>query len=474
MKYYIISIFILGLAFLWLMNLKSLPKEWQTFVDNIDNDFQGYKTLEKLCTDIGGRLSGTSKGKQTEEFVTNLLKSYGYQNIIEDKFKHTAWQRENCILKLLQPFNKSITAYSLGMTPEENHLQSQIIDVNYGIPKNYGKLAPEMVKGKIVLIDMKTPVEYGIYHRVDKIQLAVKNGAMGAILYNSMFGNVISVGTASFDSILEIPAISISREDGLAVKNLLHSKESVMGEIIVKNEVYTSESTNIGVEIAGIESNDEMIIICAHLDAWDVGQGAIDNGSSVAILLELARQFKLQNIQTKRKIRFLFFMAEEFGLLGSNHYVQSEIAQLDNIIYLINLEMNLAPIGINLMLDDRNRDWFELLTEKLQSLGMQKQVITNPWLESDHTPFMMKGIPVLTFVEKTNIFSNITYHSNQDNIEFIIPEDLKNSVKIIGIVLKELANTSDIQKYRISKEHINQKMKQFGLYKKRQLRKMNN
>jgi Zn-dependent M28 family amino/carboxypeptidase len=215
-------------------------------------------------------------------------------------------------------------------------------------------------------------------------------------------------------------------------------------------------------------------MICAHLDAWDLGQGAIDNGSSVAILTELARQFKLQNIQTKRRIRFQFFMAEEFGLLGSNHYAQSEIAQLENIFYVINLEMNLAPIGINLMFDDRNRHWFELLTEKLQSLGMQKQVLANPWLESDHTPFMMKGVPVLTFIEKTNIFSSITYHSNQDKIDLIKLEDLENSVKVIGIILQEMANTTEIEKYRMTEEQINQKLKQFGLYNKLRLRKMVN
>ncbi len=136
--------------------------------------------------------------------------------------------------------------------------------------------------------------------------------------------------------------------------------------------------------------------------------------------------------------------------------------------------MNLAPNGINLMLDDRDRKWFESLIADLQSLGMQKQVIADQWLEGDQTPFMLKGIPALTFMEKANILTRKTYHSNQDNLELVSVKDIKTCVKVIGIVLQELANTKDIQKWRIPEKEIQQKIVAFGLYDKLRSRKMIN
>ncbi len=474
MKYYIILIFILLLGLLWLKQVRSLPDDWQEYSDSIDADFRGYDMLEKLCIDIGGRISGSAKGVEAEKYVTDLLKSFNYEKILNDRFRHIGWERLACTLDLKPALKRKIKALSLGMTPAESNIKSELVYVKFGLPEDYKKISAGKVKGKIVLIDMEFIVGQENYHRADKIRVAEKNGAIGVILFNQSVGNVISTGTASFRGISKIPAICISREDGLAIKELIQTKKTVDAEINVENKIYETESTNISVELDGNEINDEIVLISAHLDAWDIGQGAIDNGSSVAILLEIARQFKKQNIKTRRKIRFTFFMAEEFGLRGSYHFVNSNEELIKNLFYVMNLEMILAPKGINLLLDAGDREWFVSLLERLNSLGMQKQVVNNPWLESDHTPFMLEGIPSLIFLENTNHYVTKTYHSNQDIINLISSEEIKTCTKAIGLVLLELANTKDLKKRRMSQSDIHKKLVDTGIYEKLVLRELIN
>jgi len=475
LKYYVIAILVLILAFFIFFQMNTLPEKWQDFTEKIDSDFEGYKFLEDLCLNVGGRIAGTEKGVQAEKFVINYLNSFGYDKILLHKFEHIGWVRKQCTLNIKDPTNtiiKSIDAMSLGLTPELTNIEYPLIDMNSGTKEDYKNYSKESLKNKIVLVDKKSPIGHHIVHRVDKVKTAQDMGVQGLIIYNQLFGNVISVGAAAFDTISNIPAVSITREDGQELNELIQSHNSLMAEIKVENRIFDATSQNISIEIPGTEFKDEVVLISAHLDAWAVGQGAVDNGANVAVLLELARQFKIQNIKPKRTIRIIFFMTEEFGFVGSKHFIIDNSSLINNLFYVLNLEMNLKPNGINLLLDDRDRDWFESLTLGLKTLGMQKKVLSDPWLESDQAYFMMSGIPTLTFTERTDIFAGHKYHSSGDNIDLVDSDDLKNCVKVVGIVLQEIANASELKKWRLSEEEIKIKMEESGLDELTNLRNM--
>jgi len=475
LKYYIIAILALIIAFFVIFQLNRLPEKWQEFSDIIDTDFKGYSMLEDLCLNVGGRVAGTEKGKQAEKFVIDYLKSFGYEDVLLHKFEHLAWSRKHCILNIKDSTNnilKSIKALSLGLTPENTNIQYQLVNLFSGTEEDYVKYSSTKINNKIVLVDKKSPIKHNILHRVDKLKMAQENGAQGMIIFNQMYGTVISVGAAAFDQISAIPAVSITREDGEELQDLLQSENYLIAEMIVENKIFDATSQNISIEIPGQELKDEVVLISAHLDAWDVGQGAVDNGANDAVLLELARHLKLQNIQPKRTIRIVFFMAEEFGCVGSKHFIQDHKDLMNKLVYVLNLEMNINPNGVNLLLDDRDKKWFENLTNDLKTLGMQKKVIAEPWLESDQAYFMMSGIPTLTFTEKIDIFARHKYHSSDDKIELVDSDDLKNCVKVIGIILQEIANTPALKKWRLSEEEINNRLNKSGLDELLQLRNM--
>ena len=428
-----------------------------------------------MCLNIGGRIAGTEKGIKAEKFIIKYLKSFGYNDVDLHEFEHVSWQRGQCNLNIRYSDNntiKAINALSLGLTPANTNMEFQIVDLESGTLEDYEKYSGEYLNSKIILIDKKSPIGHNIVHRVDKVRIAQKMGVQGVIIMNQLYGNVISVGTAAFDSNSNIPAVSITREDGIILKGLINSNDSVFAELKIQNKVFKAKSKNISVEIPGKELRNEIVLISAHFDAWEVGQGAVDNGANVAVLLELARQFKLQNIQPKRTIRFIFFNAEEFGLVGSKRFIQDNPELINNLFYVINLEMNMSPNGINLLLDERDKSWFENLAENLNSLGMQKNVISEPWLESDHGYFILSGIPTLTFTEKSNIFAGHKYHSSGDKLELVSSDDLMNCTKVVGIVLEEISNTTEMQKWRLSEEELKSRLENSGLNELIQLRKM--
>lgn len=475
MKYYITAIIVLLLLFVLLFQLNTLPKKWQKFSDQLDNDFKGYAMLEDLCLNIGGRIAGTENAKKAENLTINYLKSFGFKDVILQEFEHIGWQRQKCELIIKNSNNDIYTnfdALSLGLTPQKTEIEFELIDLNAGLIEDYQKYSKKYLSNKIALVDKKSPIGNRIFHRFDKVRIAEKLGLRGIILFYELFGNVNSIGTASFSGVSNIPALSITREEGLRLKKLIQSNDTIFAHIKVSNTVKNATSQNISVEIPGNELKNEIVLISAHLDAWEVGQGAVDNGANVAVLLELARQFKLLNLHPKRTIRFMFFGAEEFGLCGSKFFIKDNPNIVDNLFYVLNLEMNISPNGINLLLDDRDKNWFGKLAENLNSLGVQNNIISDPWLESDHAYFMISGIPTLTFSEKSDIFSGQKYHSSGDNIELIDANDLKNCVKVIGIVLQEIANTTEIQKWRLSGKELESKIDKSGLKEIIDLRNM--
>ena len=112
------------------------------------------------------------------------------------------------------------------------------------------------------------------------------------------------------------------------------------------------------------------------------------------------------------------------------------------------------------------------MTENLTSLGVQKNVISEPWLESDHGYFILSGIPTLTFTEKSNIFAGHKYHSSGDKLELVSSDDLMNCTKVVGIVLEEISNTTEMQKWRLSEKELKSRLENSGLNELIQLRKM--
>ena len=422
----------------------------------IKQNSKAYSTLEEATKTIGHRLTGSENGAKAEEYTYNKFKEYGFENVEYQTFEVEAWARDQVALKINDTDTKVVT---LGHSPVKSEVTGEIVDLGNGLESDY--LAnPDAVKDKIALvyINILEGSEEGLtnLHRSEKTSLAIKYGAKGIIIINQVPNGVLLTGTASVTgALIPIPAVCIGKEDGMALKEILKTSKA-MADIKMTNKSDVIKARNVVATIVGSEISEEEIILGGHLDSWDLATGAIDNGIGSFAVLDIARAFKANKLQPKRTVKFVMFMGEEQGLLGSRHMVQEAIkaGKIENIKYMMNLDMSGNPIGMNAggQLDDE--DFFKTLGAAIQQ---QDSIYKNDFsnrsgLHSDHQPFMLEGVPILS--AKSNLDRSIygCYHSDCDDFNLVNKEHITNTSRFGTMMLYGLANAEKLPATKMDSE----------------------
>jgi Zn-dependent M28 family amino/carboxypeptidase len=416
----------------------------------VENNSQAYSNLEKITSDIGHRLTGSENGAEAEQYTYELLKSYGYEDVQFHQFEVEAWARDSVRLEINNEEVKEVV--SLGHSPVSADVEHEVVDVNNGLRADFESLKDE-VKGKIALVYIGildgSPEGLKNIHRSEKTALAIEYGAKGIIIVNQVPGGVLLTGTASVTgSLIDIPAICISYEKGMELKEQLKNNEKITAHIQMSNTSEMIKSRNVIATLPAKEKTDESIIIGGHLDSWDLSTGAIDNGIGIAAILDIARTYKALDLQAKRNIKFVMFMGEEQGLLGSKEMVKmlAEEGELGNVAYMMNIDMSGNPKGFNASGREEMVPIFDEIGYKIQAVDSSYENVNanKAGLHSDHQSFMMEGVPVVGLVGNLERKVYSYYHSNGDDFSLVNEKHLKNTVRFGGMFLWELANLEEI------------------------------
>src|SRR5690606_2237131 len=255
----------------------------------------------------------------------DLLKSYGFEDVRFQPFEMESWARGTVnvsIGKVGAPM-QDVKSVALAHTPVEADVYGELIDMGNGLEDDYKK-AGDKVKGKIALVYLGILPNSGEglrnLHRSEKTALAIKYGAKGIIIINTVDGGVLLTGTASVTGkLISIPAACIGKEDGMQLKESL-KEEKISARISMTNFSGTIKARNVIATLKGKKHQSEKIVVGGHLDSWDLADGSIDNGIGSFSILDMARTFKVLGLRPERTIEFVMFMGEEQGLLGSTHY----------------------------------------------------------------------------------------------------------------------------------------------------------
>lgn len=422
----------------------------------IKENAKGYSTLKEATETIGHRLTGSENGAKAEEYTYNKFKEYGYEDVAYQTFEVEAWSRGDVSLEIN---NKAVKVVTLGHSPIETSISGEIVDMGNGLEADYASY-PEAVKGKIALVYIGilpgSPEGLSNLHRSEKTALAIKYGAIGIIIFNQVDNGVLLTGTASVTGeLIPIPAVCIGKEDGMALKETLKASK-VAAEIEMTNNSDVIKARNVVATLPGTTIPQEEIVLGGHLDSWDLATGAIDNGIGSFAVLDIARAFKANNLQPKRTVKFVMFMGEEQGLLGSKYMVQQAIANntIDNIKYMMNLDMAGNPIGMNAggKLDDEQ--FFKDLGSAIQQQDtVYKSTFSNKsGLHSDHQPFMLEGVPILSM--NSNLDRSIygCYHSDCDDFNLVNKEHMTNTSRFGTMMLYALANAEKLPAEKMDSE----------------------
>ncbi|MGC1514726.1 MAG: M20/M25/M40 family metallo-hydrolase [Maribacter sp.] len=417
---------------------------------------KGYRTLKEATETIGHRLTGSENGAKAEEYTFNKFKEYGYEDVAYQTFEVEAWSRGTVSLEINgEPTN----VVTLGHSPVQAKVIGEIVDMGNGLETDY-TADPDAVKGKIALvyISILPDSEEGLtnLHRSEKTALAIQYGAIGIIIFNQVDNGVLLTGTASVTGeLIPIPAVCIGKENGMALKESLRQGK-VLADIEMTNNSDMIKARNVVATLPGSAMPTEEIVIGGHLDSWDLATGAIDNGIGSFAVLDIARAFKANNLTPKRTVKFVMFMGEEQGLLGSKYLVQQAIKNntIDNIKYMMNLDMAGNPIGMNAggKLDDEQ--FFSDLGAAIQQQDtIYQNTFTNKsGLHSDHQPFMLEGVPILSV--NSNLDRSIygCYHSDCDDFNLVNKDHMTNTSRFGTMMLYSLADAEKLPATKMDSE----------------------
>jgi Zn-dependent M28 family amino/carboxypeptidase len=222
------------------------------------------------------------------------------------------------------------------------------------------------------------------------------------------------------------------------------------------------EQENVVAEIRGYEKPDEVVILGAHLDSWELGAGALDNGCNAALVIEAARAIKAMGIVPKRTIRFVLFTGEEQGTIGSFAYVKSHVAELDKIRGVIIFDSGDGRItGYSLGGRRDTEAGLRQILRPLESWGATEHT-SDASFGTDNFDFLLEGVP--TFVANQEISNYLAnYHAASDTFDKVHPRELKLNTAIAALTAWGIADRIEPLGHRLSRAELDTVVKQTAL-----------
>ena len=452
-----------GIGVLLLAGFQAADDQYLSVFGRINTEVnansRAYETLAEATQKIGHRLMGSPNGTKAEQMAFDLLKKYGY-DVRFQPFEAEAWIRDTVMLEVVP--NKSdnfrtIPVVSLAHSPVDAKIQGEIIDVGNGLEADFEALKGK-IKGKVVLANLglnNGPSGAKNLHRSEKTAIAIRYGAAGVIMVCGVPGNVLITGTASVTgSLISIPAVCISRESGEELRQWLIDDKNLHAFIEMRNISKRIKARNVVATLkGGGYFTKEKIVIGGHLDSWDLATGATDNGLGAFSIIDIARTFKALKLKPKRTIEFVLFAGEEQGLLGSKHYVKNAVKtqQIDDIVFMYNLDMTYDPTGINLHGRDEMRGFFENVGGQISQIDTvyANKIVSRAGLHSDHQPFMIEGVPTAAPVSNLPLSIINCYHANCDRLDLVNKTAMKRAVGVTAMLLYATADANEIASKRL-------------------------
>lgn len=403
----------------------SVPLHTQEFSKKVSAE-RIYQHAAKLADRDDARIAGFEGERRAADYIEQELKKYGLK-VERQVFPFLAFLDRGSEVQVVEPEPKSLDSLTMSYSPAtpEEGLRAELVYAGLGSEEEFAQVD---AKGKIALI------KRGEYTFFEKTQNAAKAGAVGAIIFNNTSGNIN--GTLSEPT--NIPAVSLSDVEGEALKDLLEQGEKVIVTMKVDTVMENSHSQNVIGTIPGKKGGPfkerKTIVVGAHYDGVDT-PAANDNASGTATLLELARV--LSKKPMFHDVKVIFFGAEEAGLVGSTHYVESlDPREIADIAAMINMDMVGVGDTMGVMTAEEGAESFvaDLAEEYIRAYGHPYRRTVSD--RSDHAPFEAAGIPVAFL----NYGPDPNYHTDGDTVDKLSKENLYNMGVLVTTLTHNIAN----------------------------------
>jgi len=361
----------------------TLAQQYREVADRILNATMAgndsYKKLEQLCDDVGHRLSGSPQLDKAIAWAVETMKQDGQENVHTEPVTVPCWVRGQESATMVSPRVEPLVMLGLGGsigTPPEG-ITAEVVSVPN--EEELDKLG-DGLKGKIVLFDNPMPPYspekgsgYGttVRFRGKGAILAAKKGAVACLVRSVTAHSLRTPHTGAMryeDATPKIPAAAITTEDAAMISRL--QARSIPVRMTLKMDAKTLDpvpSANVVGELRGRKWPDEVVVISGHLDSWDVGQGAQDDGGGCVQAMEAINVLRKLNLRPKRTIRVVLWTNEENGLAGGKQYAKDHEAELPKHVAAIESDGgSFRPEGYTLECEDKDRE--ALAIEQLKDI----------------------------------------------------------------------------------------------------------
>lgn len=429
------------------------------------------ENLRYLTDTIGGRVSGSEAADKATGWAVEAFQHAGVDEVHTEKFTiPVGWSEGKTHANVLAPVPFSVRLVSTGWSPPTpaGGITANIIDVGDGDAAGFAK-AGAATNGAIVLVHSKILVtwddlenEYAIAPGI--IARAEKAGA-AAIFWMSTRPNLLLYRhTSSVDGKLEdLPQAIVAREDALRIARFLAEGEPVRVHFEMPNHVTGPvESENVVAEIRGSEKPDEFVLLGAHLDSWELGTGALDDGCNAALVIDAARVLRATGSVPRRSIRFVLFTGEEQGMLGSWAYARAHRDEMDHMIGAVIFDSGDGRVtGYSLGGRSDTLAAVREALEPVRQLGVTDFTLDAEG-DTDNFDFLLEGVPTLVANQDPASYM-VNYHAFSDTYDKVDIAALKKQVAIAALTAYALANDERRIGSRQTRAEIDALLKKTGL-----------
>jgi hypothetical protein len=418
-----------------------------------------YRQVAHLSNNIGPRLTGSAQAAKAVEYVASELKTIGCEVQLE-RVMVPHWVRGEETAALVQfpgqaaNTTQKIVLCALGdsvATPTDG-IEVEVIAV-----RNFDELKSlprDKVAGKIVLFnypfDKQMAAEgrggeaYGeaVVYRADGPSAAARQGAVACLIRSVGGADYRLPHTGQTDYAIDapkIPAGAVTAEDADLIADLVRQGPVRMKLVLTPQTLPDVESSNVIGDIKGSEHPEQVIIVSGHLDSWDLGTGAIDDGAGVAVSMEAANLIQKLHLKPKRTIRVIAWMNEENGLAGSKQYGKDHEKEWMNHFAAMETDGGAGhPLGINIKAKPEVKKTFAPVAAILQGSGAGMLTLVEH-CGADIGPMEKAGVPAFSPIQDSRFYFNY-HHTAADTLDKIVPKELAENSTVVAVAAYALAN----------------------------------
>jgi carboxypeptidase Q len=402
-----------------------------------------YRRLGDLVDGFGSRITGSVALEDAIDWIIDEMKADGLQNVRGEPVMVPHWVRGQESLELILPWPRKLPMLGLGgsIATPPGGIRGEVLVVS-----SYDDLAAhaDEARGRIVLFDVPF-TNYGatVQYRSEGAIAAAKAGAVASLIRSVASGSMQSPHTGNMnyeEGVPKIPHAAITVEDAMMLHRMQDRGERI--EVLLKMEAQTlpdAPSRNVMGEIVGSEFPDEVVVLGGHIDSWDVGQGAMDDGGGVVAAWEAVRLIKELGLKPRRTIRVVGWTSEENGGPGGREYAAAH-ADETHVLAMESDAGVFKPQGFGFTGSDRAYAIIQEIGKLLEPIGSGR--MTRGGGGADIGPLMQTGVPGMGLNVDGTLYFHY-HHSEADTLDKLDPDEVALCVAAMAVVAYIVADLSE-------------------------------